>query len=164
MASSANEGDRFDPLLFDALVKVLGIIQDRRFSQFETVLDVYINENFTCGPASSHLMSSLQRLLAKPSDPSTAQQLHAALKVLPFLIRFIVRSREIQREKSAGLDVTSGHLEDSFKKELIMVLDGLVKLMEMTSPSSVIGTHISIEALCRLLARVREDLSLRGAS
>ncbi|TIB43241.1 hypothetical protein E3P86_00025 [Wallemia ichthyophaga] len=141
MASSANEGDRFDPLLFDALVKVLGIIQDRRFSQFETVLDVYINENFTCGPASSHLMSSLQRLLAKPSDPSTAQQLHAALKVLPFLIRFIVRSREIQREKSAGLDVTSGHLEDSFKKELIMVLDGLVKLMEMTSPSSVIGTQ-----------------------
>ncbi|TIA88831.1 hypothetical protein E3P99_02368 [Wallemia hederae] len=141
MASSANEGDRFDPLLFNALIKVLAIIQDRRFSQFETVLDVYINENFVCGPASSHLIRSLQRLLAKPSDPSTAQQLHAALKVLPFLIRFIVRSREIQREKSAGLDITSEHLEDTFKKELVGVLDGLVKLMEITSPSSVIGTQ-----------------------
>ncbi|TIB91721.1 hypothetical protein E3Q19_02279 [Wallemia mellicola] len=141
MASSINEGDKFDHLLFNALVKVLAIIQDRRFNQFGTVLDVYINENFICGPASSHLMRSLQRLLAKPSDPSTAQQLHAALKVLPFLVRFIVRSRELQREKSAGLDVTSGHLEDTFKKELTNVLGGLIKLMEMSSPSSIIGTQ-----------------------
>ena len=141
MASSINEGDKFDPLLFNAIVTVLGIIQDRRFNQFGTVLDVYMDENFTCAPASSHLMRSLQRLLAKPTDPSVAQQLHAALKVLPFLFRFIVKSRELQREKSAGLDVMTGHLEDSFKKELKGVLSGLEKLMKMTSPNSVIGTQ-----------------------
>ena len=63
LVSSNNQSGEMDHLVFNALVTVLGIVQDRRFSNFQPVLDVYIERHFTCASAASHMIHSMNRLL-----------------------------------------------------------------------------------------------------
>ena len=137
-----NTGD-LDQLVFNALVTVLGIVQDRRFSNFQPVLDVYIEKHFNCSSASSHLIQSMNRLLSTHASNDTAMQLRAALKVWHYLFKFIVRSRELQKAKEIGIagGATAEHLETAFKKELTAHLNEVNRMMQTTTPPSIIGTQ-----------------------
>ena len=61
LISKQNQVGEVDDLVFQALVTILGIVSDRRFTNFKPVLDVYIERHFTCSTASSHIIKSLDR-------------------------------------------------------------------------------------------------------
>ncbi|KAH9917284.1 cytoplasmic protein [Amylocystis lapponica] len=143
LVSQKNHSGEMDHLVFNALVTVLGIVQDRRFSNFQPVLDVYIEKHFSCGLASSHMIHSLNRLLQNPTANDTASALRAALKVWHYIVKFIVRSRELQKAKELGMGggATADHFESTFKRELRAHLSEVNRMMSTTTPASIIGTQ-----------------------
>ncbi|KAG6829556.1 hypothetical protein H0H92_004225 [Tricholoma furcatifolium] len=143
LVSHGNQTGELDHLVFNTLVTVLGIVQDRRFSNFQPVLEVYIEKHFTCAGASSHLIHSMNRLLTNPTSTELASPLRAALKVWHYIVKFIARSRELQKAKEIGIggDTTAEHLDTTFKKELKVHLAEVTRMMSTTSPPSIIGTQ-----------------------
>jgi hypothetical protein len=143
LASQRNQSGEMDDLVFNALVKVLGIVQDRRFSNFQPVLEVYIEKHFSCAAASSHIIHSMNRLLANPNGPDTATPLRAALKVWPYIFKFIAKSREIQKVKEiqVGGGATAIHLDSTFKRELRSHLEEVNRMMSNTTSSAIVGTQ-----------------------
>jgi dedicator of cytokinesis protein 3 len=139
LISSGNLGGQLDDLVFNALVAVLGIVQDHRFSNFQPVLDVYIEKHFSCATASSHIIRSMNRLIADPASPENAQPLRSALKVWHYIFKFIARSRELQKAKEVGMGShsTAEHLESSFKRDLSAHLADVNRMMG----SAIIGTQ-----------------------
>ncbi|KAF8270253.1 C2 domain in Dock180 and Zizimin proteins-domain-containing protein [Lactarius quietus] len=142
LASPMNSTGDLDHLVFNALVTVLGIVQDRRFSNFQPVLDIYIQQHFNYAAASSHMINSMNRMLADPTGNDTASPLRAAIKVWHYIFKFIVKSRALQRAREAGVGggATAEHLESSFMRELRAHLSEVNKMMKTTSPS-LIGTQ-----------------------
>ncbi|OJA18408.1 hypothetical protein AZE42_06392, partial [Rhizopogon vesiculosus] len=143
LVSRNNQLGEMDYLVFNALVTVLGIVQDRRFSNFQPVLDVYIEQHFDCAAASSHMIRSMDRLLRNPTGNETASPLRAALKVWHYIFKFITRARELQKSTELGMGegATAEHLETTFKKEIRSHLNEVNKMMATTSPASIIGTQ-----------------------
>lgn len=143
LVSQNNQSGEMDHLVFNALVTVLGIVQDRRFSNFQPVLDVYIEQHFNCAAASSHMIHSMNRLLVNPTSNETASPLRAALKVWHYIFKFIARSRELQKVKELGMGggATAEHLESAFKRELRSHLSEVNRMMATPSPPSIIGTQ-----------------------
>ncbi|KAF8160994.1 hypothetical protein B0H34DRAFT_746533 [Crassisporium funariophilum] len=143
LTSQSNQSGEIDHLVFNALITVLGIVQDRRFSNFQPVLDVYIEKHFNCAAASSHIIHSMNRLLINPTSAETASPLRAALKVWHYIFKFIARSRELQKAKEVGMGggATVDYLETTFKRELRSHLSGFTQMMSTSSPPSIIGTQ-----------------------
>ncbi|KAF5370873.1 hypothetical protein D9758_002073 [Tetrapyrgos nigripes] len=161
LVSANNESGEMDHLVFAALVTVLGIIQDRRFSNFRPVLDLYTEKHFSYHAASSHLIHSMNRLVVNPLANDTAPQLRAALKVWNYIIKFIVRSRELQkiREMGVGADATAEHLDASFKRELRSHLAEITRMMSITSPT-IIGTQtIALQNFTSILPELAKIFS-----
>ncbi|RDB25377.1 Dedicator of cytokinesis protein 3 [Hypsizygus marmoreus] len=143
LVSHGNQSGEMDNLVFNTLVTVLGIVQDRRFSNFQPVLDVYIEKHFSCAAASSHMIHSMNRLLLNPTSNETASPLRAALKVWHYIFKFIARSRELQKVKEVGMGggATAEHLDATFKRELRSHLSEVTRMMSTSSPPSIIGTQ-----------------------
>ncbi|KAG6857266.1 hypothetical protein H0H87_007099 [Tephrocybe sp. NHM501043] len=163
LVSHSNQTGEMDHLVFNALVTVLGIVQDRRFSNFQPVLDVYIEKHFSCAAASSHMIHSLNRLLLNPTAAETASPLRAALKVWHYIFKFIARSRELQKAKEIGMggDTTAEHLDTTFKKELKVHLAEVTRMMSTTSPPSIIGTQtIALQHFTSILPELRKIFTM----
>ncbi|KAG7446416.1 cytoplasmic protein [Guyanagaster necrorhizus] len=163
MVSPNNQACEMDPLVFNALVTVLGIVQDRRFSNFQPVLDVYIEKHFNCALASSHMIQSMNRLLANPTSTETASPLRAALKVWHYVMKFIAKSRELQKAKELGVGggVTAEHLEATFKRELRSHLTEVTRLMSTSSPLSIVGTQtIALQHFTSILPELAKIFSI----
>lgn len=162
LISPNNSSGEMDHLVFNALVTVLGIVQDRRFSNFQPVLDVYIEKHFNCAPASSHMIHSLNRLLVNPTSNEFASPLRAALKVWHYIFKFIARSRELQKAKEAGMGggATAEHLEANFKRELRSHLAEVTRMMSTSSPPSIIGTQtIALQHFTSILPELSKIFS-----
>ncbi|KAK0461408.1 uncharacterized protein EV420DRAFT_1619788 [Desarmillaria tabescens] len=163
MVSPNNQACEMDFLVFNALVTVLGIIQDRRFSNFQPVLDVYIEKHFNCASASSHMIQSMNRLLTNPTSTETASPLRAALKVWHYVMKFIAKSRELQKAKELGVGggVTAEHLEGTFKRELRSHLTEVTRLMSTSSPLSIVGTQtIALQHFTSILPELAKIFSV----
>ncbi|EGN99543.1 hypothetical protein SERLA73DRAFT_106135 [Serpula lacrymans var. lacrymans S7.3] len=143
LVSHNNQSGEIDHLVFNALVTVLRIVQDRRFSNFQPVLDVYIEKHFNCAAASSHMIHSMDRLLRNPTGNDTASPLRAALKVWHYIFKFITRSRELQKATELGMGIgpTAEYLESTFKREIRNHLNEVNRMMATSSPLSIIGTQ-----------------------
>ncbi|KAJ7675067.1 cytoplasmic protein [Mycena rosella] len=162
LISQNNQSGEMDELVFNALVTVLGIVQDRRFSNFQPVLDVYIEQHFNCAAASSHMIHSMTRLLANPTSTESASPLRAALKVWHYIFKFIARSRELQKVKEIGMGggATADHLETTFKRELRSHLAEVTRMMASTSPPSIIGTQtIALQHFTSILPELSKIFS-----
>jgi dedicator of cytokinesis protein 3 len=162
LVSQNNQSGEMDELVFNALVTVLGIVQDRRFSNFQPVLDVYIEQHFNCAAASSHMIHSMTRLLANPTSTESASPLRAALKVWHYIFKFIARSRELQKAKEFGMGggATADHLESTFKRELRSHLAEVTRMMASTSPASIIGTQtIALQHFTSILPELSKIFS-----
>ena len=143
LISQNNQSGEMDLLVFNGLVTVLGIVQDRRFSNFQPVLEVYIEKHFDCAATASHMIHSMNRLFANPTSEDTAPNLRAALKVWHYIFRFIARSRELQKAKEItilGGGATAEHLESTFKRELCTHLSEVTHMMSLSSPA-IVGTQ-----------------------
>lgn len=162
LVSQNNHASEMDHLVFNALVTVLGIVQDRRFSNFQPVLDVYIEKHFNCAAASSHMIHSMNRLLVNPTSNETASPLRAALKVWHYIFKFIARSRELQKAKelAMGGGATAEHLETTFKRELRSHLKEVNRMMETTKPAAIVGTQtIALQHFTSILPELAKIFS-----
>ncbi|KAG9316449.1 putative cytoplasmic protein [Chiua virens] len=161
LVSQTNQSGEMDHLVFNALVTVLGIVQDRRFSNFQPVLDVYIEQHFNCANASSHIMRSMDRLLRNPTGTDTASPLRAALKVWHYIFKFITRARELQKSTELGMSggATAEHLEATFKKEVRTHLTEVNRMMATNSPD-IIGTQtIALQNFTSIFPELAKVLS-----
>ncbi|EMD32101.1 hypothetical protein CERSUDRAFT_59129 [Gelatoporia subvermispora B] len=162
LVSHNNQSGEMDSLVFNALVILLGILQDRRFSNFQPVLDVYIERHFSCTSASSHMIQSMNRLLQDPNASETASSLRAALKVWHYTFKFIVRSYELQKAHATGMGggVASDHVENAFKRDLKGHLGEVNRMMSTTTPPSIIGTQtIAVQHFTSILPELRKVFS-----
>jgi hypothetical protein len=141
LASTRNQQHALSDLIFTDLVTILTLIADRRFNNFRPVLETYITRHFAGSTVHTHLLRSLQALLNKRDDTEAAQMLRSAIKVWEPLFRFVLRSREVQRTRNIGMDVTSDHVEGVFRKDVSAVLTSVNNLMRATAPASIIGTQ-----------------------
>lgn len=163
LVSPSNQNGEMDHLVFNAIIIVLGIVQDRRFSNFRPVIDLYIQEHFTWAAASSHIIHSMNRLLANPATTDNATQLREALKVWHYIIKFIARSRELQKIKEMGMGsgATAEHLESTFKRELRSHLKDFTHMMSTTNPPSIIGTQtIALQNFTSILPELAKIFSM----
>ena len=161
LVSQTNQSGEMDHLVFNALVTVLGIVQDRRFSNFQPVLDVYIEQHFNCATASSRMIKSMDRLLRNPTGTDTASPLRAALKVWHYIFKFITRARELQKSTELGTGgATAEHLEATFKKEVRTHLTEVNRMMATATPPSIIGTQtIALQHFTSIFPELTKILS-----
>lgn len=135
----ANFGDRqdeIDDLVFQALVKVLSMTTDRRFANFDEVIDIYVTSHFNFPASSFNLLRTMKTTMASPSTT----EYRAFIKVWHLVFRFVFRARALDRSKGIGLDATSAHIEADFRRQIKAILadiDTLVKSEDRT----LIGTQ-----------------------
>ncbi|KAF2999578.1 hypothetical protein E8E14_004681 [Neopestalotiopsis sp. 37M] len=112
--------DEYEDLVFMALVRVLGIVHDRRFNLIPLV-DQYAEKKFNYPFATPCLVRSFTRLLLRPTEPESARKLRATLKVVRHILKFITHARGQQKVKEADIGITSTnpgftrHLQSIFK-------------------------------------------------
>ncbi|KAF2089858.1 hypothetical protein K490DRAFT_36278, partial [Saccharata proteae CBS 121410] len=128
--------EELEDLVFNTLVMVLGITYDRRFN-LEPLVDQYANTQFNFPFATSCLIRSFHRLLANPVDTETSRKLRAAFKVGAHIFKFIMRAREQQVQKEAGIGIINR--QSTFTRDLQSIFKSLEDLM--TNPAPIlIGT------------------------
>jgi len=135
----ANLGDRQDEVddaVFRALVKVLTMTTDRRFPNFNPVLDIYITEKFNFPASSFRLLRAMKSTMSGPST----KDYRSFIKVWHLIFRFVIRARALDRAKGIGLDATSAHIEADFKRQTKAILNEIDTLMQSTD-KALIGTQ-----------------------
>jgi hypothetical protein len=128
--------DEYEDLVFHALVIVLGIVHDRRFN-LGPLVDQYAENRFKYPFATSCLVRSYTRLLANPAEPDSSRRLRATFKVGRQVLKFIMNARQQQKEKEAGIGITSR--QPTFTRDLHTIFKSLEALMQNSSPV-LIGT------------------------
>ncbi|XP_076861923.1 dedicator of cytokinesis 2 [Brachyhypopomus gauderio] len=108
-----SQTDDYDILVFDALIYIIGLIADRKFQHFNTVLEAYIKQHFSATLAYKKLMSVLKRYLDVSSRGEACEPILRTLKALEYIFKFIVRSRMLYSQLYEGKE--QAEFEDSLK-------------------------------------------------
>uniref|UniRef100_A0A665TKM2 Dedicator of cytokinesis 2 n=1 Tax=Echeneis naucrates TaxID=173247 RepID=A0A665TKM2_ECHNA len=109
-----SQTDDYDILVFDALIYIIGLIADRKFQHFNTVLEAYIKQHFSATLAYKKLMSVLKRYLDVSSRGEQCEPILRTLKALEYIFKFIVRSRMLYSQLYEGKE--QAEFEDSLKR------------------------------------------------
>uniref|UniRef100_A0A4W3JZL4 Dedicator of cytokinesis 2 n=1 Tax=Callorhinchus milii TaxID=7868 RepID=A0A4W3JZL4_CALMI len=116
--------DKYDILVFDALIYIIGLIADRKFQHFNAVLEAYIKQHFSATLAYKKLMAVLKSYLDKSSRGEQCEPILRTLKALEYVFKFIVRSRflfaQLYEEKE----------QDEFKESLKSLFQSINNLMK----------------------------------
>lgn len=134
--------DEYEDLVFTALVRVLGIIHDRRFN-LEPLVDSYAEQQFNYPFATSCLIRSFTRLLEHPTEPETARKLRSTFKVVNHILKFITRSRGQQKEKEAGIGIKSS--TQGFSRDLRSIFKALDAMMRNSAPALVGSQTLAVQ-------------------
>ncbi|KAI5926029.1 hypothetical protein F4810DRAFT_708111 [Camillea tinctor] len=134
--------DEYEDLVFTALVRVLGIVHDRRFNM-SPLVDQYAEKKFNYPFATPCLIRSFTRLLTKPTEPETARKLRATLKVVRHILKFITHARGQQKAKEAGIGITSN--SPSFTRQLRSIFKALDSMMRSTAPVLVGSQTLAVQ-------------------
>ncbi|NXD71586.1 DOCK2 protein, partial [Eolophus roseicapillus] len=90
-----SDTDVYDTLVFDALVFIVGLVADRKFQHFNTVLEAYIRQHFSATLAYKKLLSVLTQYVEQVSRGEPCDLLLRTFKALEYIFKFIVRSRNL---------------------------------------------------------------------
>ncbi|TKC52438.1 hypothetical protein EI555_003053, partial [Monodon monoceros] len=90
-----SQSNEYDILVFDALIYIIGLIADRKFQHFNTVLEAYIQQHFSATLAYKKLMMVLKTYLDTSSRGEQCEPILRTLKALEYVFKFIVRSRTL---------------------------------------------------------------------
>lgn len=130
-----------EDLVFNALVTVLGIVYDRRF-HLEPIVDEYAERHFDYPFSGPCLLRSFSRLLQDPTNSESSRRLRSTFKVGRHVFRFIVKAREKQLAKEAGLGLNGN---TSFIKELHGIFKLLEDLMRNSAPMLVGSQTLAVQ-------------------
>ncbi|KAI1185584.1 SH3 domain-containing protein [Nemania serpens] len=134
--------DEFEDLVFTALVRVLGIVHDRRFN-VSPLVDQYAESRFNYPFATPCLVRSFTRLLTKPTEPETARKLRATLKVVRHILKFITHARGQQKAKEVGIGITGSN--PGFTRHLQSIFKALDSMMRSTAPVLVGSQTLAVQ-------------------
>lgn len=136
---------RYDHLVFCDLLRIIDVVSDRKYLQFQSVLDLYINDSFSSTLAHVQLLKVLEHHLLSAlasegndnigtlriNESSSDQQLFKTTKNLQYIMKFIFRSRILYENLYDGRDhhVFEQKLENLLNKfiQLISYEKGLLK-------------------------------------
>lgn len=185
----AKRGERVCDEALGAIIWVLGIVQDRRFSNFRPVLDVYVEQRFATDENTSarlehqhqrrwrqqhgslgstsrddlvyeHMLKGMLRLCTNPSEPRKAKRLRSSMKVWEYMFRFMVRSRAMQQQREE--EGERGLRDIMFQEELQQLLDLIGAMMSPDQPSVMIGTQtLALQHFADILGELRRVFTPR---
>nr|XP_015204817.1 PREDICTED: dedicator of cytokinesis protein 2-like [Lepisosteus oculatus] len=119
-----SQTDDYDILVFDALIYIIGLIADRKFQHFNTVLEAYIKQHFSATLAYKKLMSVLKTYLDTSSRGEQCEPILRTLKALEYVFKFIVRSRMLYSQLYEGREQTE------FEESLRRLFESINNLMK----------------------------------
>ncbi|KIW93178.1 uncharacterized protein Z519_05783 [Cladophialophora bantiana CBS 173.52] len=125
---------KFEDLIFNDIVWVLGIVHDRRFN-LGPLIEQYTENHFRFPYAASCLIRSFTRLLQSVSDPQSARDMRALFKVGKNFMRILIVSYQQRRFGSQLKDNDEKH--STFKEDMQAILFGLQMMMRSETPALV---------------------------
>ncbi|KAG6017666.1 hypothetical protein E4U43_000568 [Claviceps pusilla] len=131
-----------EDLVFTALVRVLGIVHDRRFN-LGPLVDQYAENQFGYPFATPGLVRSFTRLLENPTEPETSRNLRSTFKVVRHILKFITQARKQQKAKEAGIGITSS--PQTFTRQLRSIFKALDGMMRNTAPLLVGSQTLAVQ-------------------
>ncbi|KAH0528441.1 hypothetical protein TsFJ059_003309 [Trichoderma semiorbis] len=134
--------DEYEDLVFTAMVRVLGIVHDRRFN-LGPLVDNYVETQFNYPFATPCLIRSFTRLLKRPTEPETARKLRATFKVVRHILKFITQSRGQQKVKEAGIGIKSS--TQGFTRSLRSIFKALDAMMRNSAPALVGSQTLAVQ-------------------
>ncbi|NXJ84133.1 DOCK2 protein, partial [Trogon melanurus] len=90
-----SDTDFYDMLVFDALVFIVGLVADKKFQHFNTVLEAYIRQHFSATLAYKKLIAVLTQYVDLASQGEPCEPLVRTFKALEYIFKFVVRSRHL---------------------------------------------------------------------
>uniref|UniRef100_A0A3P9MDG1 Dedicator of cytokinesis 2 n=1 Tax=Oryzias latipes TaxID=8090 RepID=A0A3P9MDG1_ORYLA len=146
-----SQTDDYDILVFDALIYIIGLIADRKFQHFNTVLEAYIKQHFSATLAYKKLMSVLKRYLDVSSRGEQCEPILRTLKALEYIFKFIVRSRMLYSQLYEGKEQTD------FEESLKRLFESINNLMR-TDYTTTLLLRVTFLFISLLLLKVMSKL------
>ncbi|XP_052471517.1 dedicator of cytokinesis protein 2 isoform X1 [Carassius gibelio] len=143
-----SQTDDYDILVFDALIYIIGLIADRKFQHFNTVLEAYIKQHFSATLAYKKLMSVLKTYLDVSSRGEACEPILRTLKALEYIFKFIVRSRMLYSQLYEGKE------QAEFEVSLKSLFESINNLMK----SDYTTTLLQQVAALKYLPTVLQDV------
>ncbi|NXA12230.1 DOCK2 protein, partial [Sapayoa aenigma] len=119
-----SDTDVYDTLVFDALVFIVGLVADRKFQHFNTVLEAYIHQHFSATLAYKKLLLVLTQYVEQAGRGEPCEPLPRTFKALEYIFKFIVRSRHLFAQLYEGKEMAE------FQRSLQRFFLALNQLME----------------------------------
>ncbi|KAK7919027.1 hypothetical protein WMY93_010311 [Mugilogobius chulae] len=129
-----SQTDDYDILVFDALIHIIGLIADRKFQHFNTVLEAYIKQHFSATLAYKGTMR------AHSTNP----------KALEYIFKFIVRSRMLYSQLYEGKE--QAEFEDSLKR----LFESINNLMKTDYTTTLLNRVAALKYLPTVLQDVEK--------
>lgn len=127
---------KFEDLIFNDIVFVLGIVHDRRYN-LGPLVDQYTENNFRSPYAASGLIRSFTRLLQSVSDPQSARDMRALFKVGRMFMKIVITSYQQRRFGSQTKENEDRY--SHFKEDMQAILFGL-QMMMRSETAALVGS------------------------
>lgn len=154
---------KFEDLIFNDIVFVLGIVHDRRYN-LGPLVEQYAEDHFHSPHAALSLVRSFTRLLQSVSDPQSARDMRALFKVGKQFMKLLLASHQ---QAMAISSPNASRSYSNFKEDMQAVLFGLQMLMRSETAALVGSKTILIQNfhtwLPELLVTFSKDEVIRVA-
>ncbi|KAJ9495803.1 Deoxycytidine kinase 1 [Exophiala xenobiotica] len=128
---------KFEDLIFNDIVWVLGIVHDRRYN-LGPLVENYTEHHFRSPYAASCLIRSFTRLLQSVSDPQSARDMRALFKVGRTFMKIVITSFQ-QRRFGSQTKANRDEKHSSFKEDMQAILFGL-QMMMRSETAALVGS------------------------
>lgn len=127
---------KFEDLIFNDIVWVLGIVHDRRYN-LGPLVEQYTENHFRSPYAASCLIRSFTRLLQSVSDPQSARDMRALFKVGRAFMKIVIASYQQRRFGSRAKE--NDEKLSTFKEDLQAIFFGL-QMMMRSETAALVGS------------------------